>query len=220
MDKLISQLNPSGADLQDVDQIEGQKSAELEGKRFTGLQVRAVEKAEREAQDDVIEANVGLDVNGIYQPEADSWVLRAADFAAGTIDRGGATGALDETVQNALRLLDGLINALPVSTYVVTKTNIAADTTWTDVIPAGYCLEYIVFSELNGTSPILDLGITVGGNEVFINQEMVSSGLTTVSLFRMFSLVNPTTLYINDDDAGSNWNGTNLNIYLVLRKIL
>ena len=64
------------------------------------------------------------------------------------------------------------------------------------------------FYEKAGTNPLLDLGTTLGGNEVFINQDITASDLTTVVIQRVFSLSAATTLYLNDDDAGSNWNGS------------
>ena len=64
MDKLISQLTAGGLNVQDVDEIESQINGQLEGKRFTGLQMRGVEKLERETQDNTIEAACGLNTNG------------------------------------------------------------------------------------------------------------------------------------------------------------
>lgn len=220
MDKLISQLTPSGAALQDTDVIEGQLNGDGFSKKITGLQVRSVEKAEREAQDNVIEAGVGLQTDGTYLPEADSWNIRAADFAAGCTDRGGATGALTESVQNALRLLDAKIQAAGSGSLVSLQSNVSSDTTFTDVVPAGYLLEYAIFHEKLGQSPILDLGITAGGDEVMINAELIPSGLTVIPLTRMFSLTVAQTLYLNDDDAGSTWDGSTVDVYLVLKPIL
>lgn len=105
-DKLISDLNAVASVVAD-DLFEVQKSTENVTKKATLTQVTAVEAAARAAQDDVIEAGCGLNANGTYTPEADSWWMRVADFAAGTDDRAGATGALTANIQNALRLLDG-----------------------------------------------------------------------------------------------------------------
>jgi hypothetical protein len=153
-------------------------------------------------------------------PEANSWSLRAGDFTAGCTDRGGATGALTPSIQNALRLLDAKVNALGSGNYVILKANLNADTTLTTIVPAGYMLTYVVFLEKAGTSPVLDLGTTGGGNEVFINQALTSSDLTTIVIQRVFSLSAATTLYLNDDDAGSNWNGSTVDAYFVMTPIL
>ena len=113
--KLISQLTGGGANIQDTDLVEGQKNGELITKRFTGLQARAVEKLERETQDDVIEAGAGLKTDGTFVAAdltPDTWFLRAGDFAAGCTDRSGATGALTESIVSELRLLDARIYQL------------------------------------------------------------------------------------------------------------
>lgn len=218
--KLISQLTAGAANLQDVDQMEGQKSGELETKRFTGLQMRAVEKAEREAQDDTIELNVGLSVTGVYTPPATSWSMRAADFLAGCTDRGGATGALNENIYNALRLLDAKIQNNGVGNYVVLYSNLVADTTLTTLVPAGYMLAYAVFQEKSGNSGVLDLGTSAGGNEIFINQTITASVITTIVIERVFSFTAATTLYLNDDDAGSGWGGSQVDVYFVMIPII
>lgn len=221
-DKLISQLTGGAANIQDTDLIEGQKNGELITKKFTGLQMRQVEKTERETQDNTIEAGVGLNANGTFTATAltpDTWSLRAADFAAGCTDRGGATGALTESVVNGLRLLDARVYELGNGSVVIAYLGVNSDTTYAGLIPAGYMLEYVVFEEKAAASPILDLGTSAGGNEVFINQALTTSGITTVVLQRVFSLTAGTDLYLNDDDAGSGWDGSTVDIYFVIRPI-
>jgi hypothetical protein len=219
-DKLISQLTAAANNLADADLAEGQKAGEVFSRKFTGLQMRGVEKGEREAQDNVIEASCGLQTDGSFVAPANSWFLRSADFTAGCTDRGGATGALTENLLNGLRLLDAKVNAMGSGNYVILQANVNADKTLTNIVPAGYMLTYVVFLEKAGTSPILDLGITPGGNEVFINQALVSSDLTTIVIQRVFSLSATTTLYLNDDDAGSNWNGSTVDAYFVMTPII
>ena len=219
-DKLISQLTAGAANLQDIDLIECQVDGEAFSRKITGLQVRAVEKLARETQDNVIEAGAGLNANGTFTAPANSWYLRSADFTAGCNDRGGATGALTENIVNGLRLLDARINAMGSGNYVILRANLNADTTLTNIVPAGYMLTYVIFNEKAGTNPILDLGTTPGGNEVFLNQDITASSLTTVVIQRVFSLTAATTLYINDDDAGSNWNGSTVDAYFVCSPII
>ena len=113
--KLISQLTAAAGALADIDLIEGQKNGEVFSRKFTGLQARGVEKAEREAQDDVIEDAAGLNVDGTFTAPADSWFLRPADYTTGITDRGGATGALAENILNGLRILDTKINTAAVA---------------------------------------------------------------------------------------------------------
>lgn len=219
-DKLISQLTAGAANLQDVDLVEVQVDGEAFSRKITGLQVRAVEKLARETQDNVIEAGAGLNANGTFTAPANSWYLRSADFTAGCTDRGGATGALTENIVNGLRLLDARINAMGSGNYVILRANLNADTTLTTIVPAGYMLTYVVFLEKAGTNPFLDLGTSAGGNEVFINQDITASTLTTVVIQRVFSLSAATTLYLNDDDAGSNWNGSTVDAYFVMTPII
>lgn len=217
--KLISQLTNAAANLQDTDRIEGQKNGTAVTLNYTGAQMRAVEKAERQNQDNIIEASAGLQADGSYVAPANSWFLRAADYAAGCTDRGGATGALSENILNGLRLLDARIYQLGNGGLVIAYLGLSADTTLTNVIPAGYMLEYIVIEEKTGGSPILDLGTTSGGNQVMLNQVLESSGLTTISIERTFSLVSNTTLYLNDDDASSTWDASTVDVYFVIRPI-
>lgn len=220
MDKLISQLTAGAANLQDVDLIEAQVNGEVFSRKLTGLQARGVEKLERETQDNVIEAGVGLNADGTFTPPANSWSLRSVDFAAGCTDRGGVTGALTENILNGLRLLDAKVNAMGSGNYVILRANLSGDTTLTSIVPAGYMLTYVIFNEKAGTNPILDLGTTSGGNEVFINQDITASSLTTVVIQRVFSLSAATTLYLNDDDASSNWNGSTVDVYFVMTPII
>lgn len=219
-DKLISQLTAAAGSLADIDLMEGQKSGEVFSRKFTGLQMRQVEKGEREAQDDVIEASVGLNADGTFTAPVNSWGLRSIDFLAGCTDRAGATGALDENVMNALRLLDARLQSTGNGNISVLKAALNSDTTLTDIIPPGYMLQYVVFEEKTGNSPILDLGTTAGGNQVFINQALLPSDLTTISIGRTFSLVNSTTLYLNDDDAGSTWDSGVVDAYFIMTSVL
>jgi hypothetical protein len=218
--KLISQLTAGAANLQDIDQVELQVDHELFTRRITGLQLRAVEKTEREAQDNVIEASVGLNANGTFTAPANSWNLRSVDFTAGCTDRGGATGALTENVLNALRLLDAKMTAVSNGNISVLQAALNSDTTLTDIIPAGYLLQYVIFEEKTGNDPILDLGLTAGGNEVFINQALNSSALTTITIGNCYSLTGATTLYLNATDPGSTWDGSTVDVYFVMLSAL
>jgi hypothetical protein len=219
-DKLISQLTAAATNLQDVDLAELQVNGEVFSRKMTGAQLRAVEKGERMAQDDVIEAGAGLNANGTFTAPANSWNLRAVDFLAGCTDRGGATGALTENIYNALRLLDAKVTAAGAGNIVVLQANLSVDTTLTNIVPAGYMLSYVIFNEKAGFEGTLDLGTTAGGNQVFINQTITASTLTTIIVNRVFSLAAATTLYLNDDTAPSAWNGSISDVYFVLTPII
>lgn len=214
--KLISQLTAAAANLQDIDQVELQVDHELFTRKMTGLQLRAVEKLERETQDNVIEASCGLDPAGTFTAPANSWNLRAVDFAAGCTDRAGATGALTENILNALRLLDAKMAAVSNGNMSVLRSALNSDTTLTNIIPTGYTLQYVIFNEKTGDSPILDLGTTPGGNDVFINQALNSSALTTITVGNTYSLTTTTTLYLNATAPGSTWDGSVVDVYFVM----
>lgn len=66
--KQIRDLAASGSNLLDDHLIEGQTPDGVESKKYTGLEVRAVEKAERELADDTIADAVGLDENLNFIP--------------------------------------------------------------------------------------------------------------------------------------------------------
>jgi hypothetical protein len=213
-DKLISQLIAAGAALQDIDLAELQVSGEVFTRKLTGLQLRSVEKLERETQDNVIEGGVGLNASGTFTAvplTAGTNYLEAADFAA---------AGLAESVVNALKLLDTQLATFITGTPVVLVPNLAGDTTLANIIPAGYMLEYVIFNEKAAGSPILDLGTTVGGNEVFIGQVITTSDLTVVFTPRMFSLVGATTLYLNAIDPASTWGGGTVDAYFVMKQII
>lgn len=59
--KQITELSLSGVNLDDAHVIEGQIEGSATSTKYTGLQVRAVEKAERELADETIAEAVGLD---------------------------------------------------------------------------------------------------------------------------------------------------------------
>jgi len=216
--KLISQLTPAGSNLQDIDLAEGQKSGEVFTRKFTGAQMRAVEKAAREAQDDVIEGGCGLQTDGTYLPESRTWGLRAGDFAAGCIDRVGATGVLTPNLQNGLRLLDAKVGT---GNIVILHAGLTADSTLllpAVTIPPRYLLTYIVFEEKNGGTPILDLGTTLNGNEVFLEQTLTASDLTTVVVERIFSMSLSTDLYLSD--TSGTWDASMVDAYFVLTPLI
>ena len=66
--KQIRDLAASGGNLLDDHLIEGQAPDGVETKKYTGLEVRAVEKAEREEADATIAASVGLDEDLYFIP--------------------------------------------------------------------------------------------------------------------------------------------------------
>jgi len=100
--------------------------------------------------------------------------------------------------------------------HIVTMTD---DTTWTGCIPAGYMLESIVFVESAGNAATLDLGTSSGAEDVFEQQVIQASGITTVVINKTFSMLARQTLYLNDDGAGT-WNSASLTAILLMRRVM
>lgn len=84
--KQIRDLAASGSDLLDDHLIEGQTPDGVESKKYTGLEVRAVEKAERELADDTIADAVGLGENLNFIPFSGTKYLDSAITIAEAIE--------------------------------------------------------------------------------------------------------------------------------------
>jgi hypothetical protein len=105
--------------------------------------------------------------------------------------------------------------------YPKVITGITGDYTWTDAVPAGYMVEYVLFEESAGETGQISIGTTAGTTNVMQSEAIAGGGLTVVDRInqRMISLHTATTLYINHAGDGDAWNDMNLTIYLVMRKI-
>lgn len=135
--KKISELDTLVGNVAATDIVEVQKNGETSSKKATLTQLTAVEVAARVAQDDVIEAGVGLNTNGTYPSLPNSWYLRAADFVTGIIDRSGAVANITESVMGALRVLDYKIYQALSSLAIWTRNSVAGTltpTTATDTL--------------------------------------------------------------------------------------
>ena len=94
------------------------------------------------------------------------------------------------------------------------------DTVWTKAVPMGYELEKIVFVNSTANAATIDLGTSSGNSDVFKNQVIGASGITTVVINKTFSMLARQTLYINDDDGASSWNSSSLTAILLMRKVM
>lgn len=103
---------------------------------------------------------------------------------------------------------------------IVGYTSITSDTTWTDVIPAGYMLNAIVVKETSGSSPKISIGTSAGGSQVFKSYTFTGSAITSIAVFKMFSDSATTTLYLNHASSGDTWNGASIDVYLNLIRIV
>ena len=112
-DKKISNLTAIGVNCIATDLFVTEHAAGGAAVKATLTQVTAIEAAARAAQDDVIEASVGLTAAGAYQAPAGSHYLGAATSCR------SADGLLDAQVYANATEIAGL------STYVTTKVTIA-----------------------------------------------------------------------------------------------
>jgi hypothetical protein len=106
-------------------------------------------------------------------------------------------------------------------TYPAIVPNITGDYTWTDVVPAGWMVEYLLFEESTGNTGQISIGTGAGETNVIQSEAIAGGGLTVIDRIneRMISLATPITLYINHAGDGDAWNGMNLTVYCVMRKI-
>jgi len=107
-----------------------------------------------------------------------------------------------------------------IRSYVYKASSVSADTTYTDVVPAGYMLEHIVFEETAGNTATLSAGKTDGATDIFTGQTITASSCTVIPLDEMFSTSAAQTIDINDDAGGDSWNSASVDIYFVMRRII
>ena len=93
------------------------------------------------------------------------------------------------------------------------------DTEWTGAVPPGYELERIIFVNSTVNAATLDLGTTSGGNDVFSQQVIQASGITTVVINKTFSMLARQSLFLNDDGVGT-WNSSSLTAILLMRRVM
>jgi len=93
------------------------------------------------------------------------------------------------------------------------------DTEWTGCIPPGYMLESIVFVESAGNAATLDLGTVATGQDVFEQQVIQATGITTIVINKVFSMLTRQDLYLNDDGVGT-WNAASLTAILLMRRAM
>lgn len=93
------------------------------------------------------------------------------------------------------------------------------DTDWIGAVPAGYMLESITFVNSTANAATLDLGTTSGAEDIFEQQIIQASGITTVIINKVLSMLVRTSLYLNDDGAGT-WNSSSLTAILHMRRTM
>ena len=150
-----------------------------------------------------------------------------------TVVRIGCVLDLNNTGVTASQWLDNSGNELHGAVSGALPTNLSAndvqryrhtvaitdDTTWTDIVPAGYMLEAITFVESAGNAATIDLGTTSGASDVFSQEVIAASGITVVTIDQAFSMTAKQSLYLNDDGAGT-WNSASITATLTLRRLI
>ena len=158
-DKQIYELDASSADLTDAALVAGGVGT-ASAKKYTGLELRAKEKGEREAQDDVIEASCGLAADGSWAVPVWNYVTAAALTAQGEGD----------TQKAAIHLLDTELRAA--------NTRATAN----DIREINYTLSNAECKALH-TTPI---EISSGGLDI-VNYTVIE--ISSVSMFNNFGSV-------------------------------
>uniref|UniRef100_A0A6M3JK60 Uncharacterized protein n=1 Tax=viral metagenome TaxID=1070528 RepID=A0A6M3JK60_9ZZZZ len=94
------------------------------------------------------------------------------------------------------------------------------DTTWTGAVPPGHQIIDITFVNSTGNEAIIDCGSVSGGNDIFKNQVIVANDITTVVISKTLSMLERKSVFINDDDAGSDFNGASLTAIMSMRNVI
>ncbi|MCK4578031.1 MAG: hypothetical protein KAU50_04530, partial [Candidatus Marinimicrobia bacterium] len=99
------------------------------------------------------------------------------------------------------------------------KKGIAADTSLTDVVPAGYRIDSIVLKETAGNAITggLKIGTAAGGTDVVNGQAVAANALVDCTLaLAVFSLTTAQSLYVADVTS---WNGASIDLYLAMTRM-
>lgn len=99
-----------------------------------------------------------------------------------------------------------------------TKTTISSDTTWTDIVPAGYILETMIFDNKTANEAILNLE-TTGYVNIFSSIVFAASTITTLPINRYFSSSVATSLNLNDTGLYNSWNSASFTIILKMKRL-
>ena len=101
----------------------------------------------------------------------------------------------------------------------LTYEDINSDTIFANIIPAGYMLQYVIIEEKTGNLPVLSLGTTTDGYDIFNQVETFSNSITVNTLNVMFSFDAATTLYLSDTRDDGTWDSSTINIHFVIKQI-
>jgi len=143
----------------------------------------------------------------------------------GTLTYTGASKTLsveDDAVVNQDLSSDASVTfgEIAITAEINKTTTVTGDQTFSNVIPANYMLQYIVIQNTSANTCYLDLGTTAGAYDVFQQQTITASAITTIPIAKVYNLTSTAqTLYLNDDSGGSYWNSASLTVIFVMKKI-
>lgn len=101
----------------------------------------------------------------------------------------------------------------------ITFTNISADHTFTNVIPAGKVIQMIVINNKTANEAQLSMG-TYPGSIIIFGSEAISANNTTFAHVNLvYNQVDPMSVNLHHGGFGDAWNGANLDITFVFLKI-
>jgi hypothetical protein len=89
-----------------------------------------------------------------------------------------------------------------------------------DGITAGYMIDRIIFEETSGNTGQISAGIRADEFELFTQQEIQGSDLTVISIDKIFSMTDVKSIYLHTNGAGDTWNNMELNVYVLLLRII
>ena len=112
-----------------------------------------------------------------------------------------------------------IIKGLYVTDNNYERAAVTTDTTFTSVVPAGYILKYVVLTETAGNTATLSMGTAASGTQLFTNQTVTASTITTFVINKVFSWTAATSLYLHDDAGGDSWNSGSVDVKIVMEKI-
>jgi len=98
------------------------------------------------------------------------------------------------------------------------KAAVTADTTYANIIPAGYILTRVIFEETAGNTGTLSLGTSDGATDIFVDQAITASSITVVQVNKMFSTSAAQTVDLNDDGTGT-WNSASVDVTFMMERV-
>ena len=153
----------------------------------------------------VYDTNIGLEINGVRFPNS----------LANTTTLTGAKPRYTNCYH-----IDGRVVA-DSTIFYSEKTTFTNDGTYS--IPAGYCIDSIVFNNTtaNAVTGGIKIGTTNGGTDVIAAQAVAANAFVKVQpaaiLISAFSMTASTTLFVQDV---SSWNSASVDMYMKLKQVV